>query len=157
MIAINDSGMCVLAINILNQKIFIISWYMKLILIVVTAFKILSELMLFFIPSLRNLVLRMYASRVPVYALTWVSSNTGYGQFTLLMLIAKNLDATQFETLLNVLSDNIATGDPKGDNSNSSIHVSVHSTGKKINEEYAAITKQADSPVITRRPRLTSR
>jgi len=148
-----DSGLCVLAINILNQKIFLIFWYLALILITLTTIKIVVDILLFFVPTLRKLVLRMHARRVPVYALTWVHNNTGYGQFVLLMLIAKNLDGAQFETLINILADSIGPGSTKVEDS---IHVSVHSTGKKYNEEYPLTGKQAQSPVITRRPRLMS-
>lgn len=151
---INDSGMCVLAINILNQKIFLISWILKLLIITITAIKVSGDVFLFVVPTLRKLVLRMHARRVPMYALNCVHNNTGYGQFVLLMLIKKNMDEAQFETLINILAETISSGGVKG--GDSSIHVSVHSTGKKYNEEYPLTGKQAQSPVITRRPRLMS-
>jgi hypothetical protein len=53
-----DSGMCILPINIVNQKIFLGCWFLFILLILLSGAKIIFSLFLFLLPSLRYFLLR---------------------------------------------------------------------------------------------------
>jgi len=126
---ITDSGLCVLAINIVNQKIFIISWFLHILVTLFSGLQVLFEVILMIVPSLRHVLLRSRAKTLPTGTLLKVHRHSGFGHFTLLRLISNNIDGAQFETLLSLLAEQFTTGsDPYP---SSLIHMTVHSTGKK--------------------------
>lgn len=142
---VTDSGVCLLSVNILNQKIFMLSWYLHIFIIVFSALKVLYDLFLVLAPGARYLMLRNQAASLPSHLLSRINRRSGFGDFTLLMLIAKNIDEAQFETLLTLLSDSIATGNDTSYPS-SLIHMSaLHSTEKK-DLEYGPNGKQPSYP-----------
>jgi len=152
---IQESAICVLSINILNQKIFIVSWYLHMAMIAFSLLWIVLEVLKMIIPGFRYLLLRYRAKSLHSHVLTRLHKNSSFGQFTLLTLIANNVDSTQFEALLNLLHDQMVGNNhyPSSLINMSAVH---NSEGKKFNEDYPPNGKQADSPVITRRPRLMS-
>jgi len=154
----SDTGVCVMAINILNQKIFMLSWYLHILIIMFTALQVLYNVFLMLAPGARYLMLRNQAKSLPSHLLSRINRFVGHGDFTLLMLIAKNIDSAQFETLLNLFSDSIAAGNDLSYPS-SLIHISTHSTDKKkADMEYELSGKQQASspPALRMRPRLMS-
>jgi hypothetical protein len=50
--------MCILPINIVNQKIFLGCWFLFILLILLSGAKIIFSLFLFLLPSLRYFLLR---------------------------------------------------------------------------------------------------
>lgn len=119
---------CLLSVNILNQKILCCP--VPPYLIIVYALKVLYDLFWSSsgreIPQIRNQAASLPPSTCsPDLALrVW--------DFTLLMLIAKNIDEAQFETLLTLYSDSIATGnDTSYPSSLISYMSALHSTEKR--------------------------
>jgi len=137
--SVTDSGLCVLSINILNQKTFILSWYLLILVIIFTGLKALMDILLMALPGFRYLMFRSRAKSLPTHVLSRVHRNVGFGNYTLLMLIAKNIESTQFESLLTVISEKIAGADLYP---SSLMHMSVKSPAKKVNSDYPVIGKQ---------------
>jgi hypothetical protein len=91
-----------------NQKIFLACWFIFIILILLSGIKVIFNLLLLFFPGLRYFLLRSQASTLPTTELSRVHRQCSYGDHTLLMFIARNLDASQFETLLTLASDRLS-------------------------------------------------
>jgi len=145
-----DSGLCTLSVNILNQKIFVVIWFILLAIILYTALVVIYELLIICIPGLRYLIIRSQAKTLSSSVLCRINKFANFGTYTLLMLIAKNLDGAQFETMLTKLSDKIGMMDFYPN----SINIPP-SSSKSLIEDFPLKTKQADSPLMMR-PRLMS-
>jgi len=105
---VNNSGMCTLPINIINEKIYLVMWIWFIILIAVTVLSLFKQFLLLVLPSLRQIYLGKrseFSSGNMVFSL---ASRFTYGDIVLLQLIAKNVDSAQFSALLSHLSDKLA-------------------------------------------------
>ena len=60
------AGMCILPINIVNQKIFLGCWFLFILLILLSGAKIIFSLFLFLLPSLRYFLLRFLFYFMPL-------------------------------------------------------------------------------------------
>jgi hypothetical protein len=150
---IQDSGLCILSINILNQKIFLISWYLHIFIISFTSIKVLLDIVLILAPGARYVMLRSLAGGLPSHVLSQVNRHGSFGFYTLLTLIAKNVDGAQFEALLLNLADNIPGGNVMYP---SAILNMPLNTTKQYEDNYLNKEKQGNSPCTMRRPRLMS-
>eukprot|EP00088_Acartia_fossae_P018686 TRINITY_DN2079_c0_g1_i4.p1 TRINITY_DN2079_c0_g1~~TRINITY_DN2079_c0_g1_i4.p1 ORF type:complete len:412 (-),score=38.25 TRINITY_DN2079_c0_g1_i4:462-1664(-) len=103
-----DTGLCVLSINILNQKIFIGVWFILLAAIIFMLIKVVFNLALICAPSLRYLMLRSSTQTLSSNQLNRINISANYGFFQLLILIAQNVDSAQFDTLLTLIADKLA-------------------------------------------------
>ena len=61
---VNNSGMCTLPINIVNEKIYLMLWIWFLLLIVASVLCILLEFMLVFVPYTRHVLLQRKSPRI---------------------------------------------------------------------------------------------
>ena len=52
---VNNSGMCTLPVNIINEKIYLIMWIWLLVLTVVTILSLLHQCLMLLLPSLRQI------------------------------------------------------------------------------------------------------
>ncbi|XP_023320356.1 innexin inx2 isoform X1 [Eurytemora carolleeae] len=138
--AIQDSGICILNVNILNQKIFLISWYLQIFLIAFTTVKVLLDIVLILVPGARYIMLRSQAKSLQSHVLSRVNCHGNFGFYTLLTLIAKNVDGAQFEALLLILSDKIAG---RNDMHPSSILNMQLNTTKQFEDNFIVKEKQS--------------
>jgi len=152
---IKDSGMCVMSINILNQKIFLAVWYMLLFMIICASIKVLFNLVLLCFPGLRYVILRSQAKSLPSHILSALNRQSSYGTYTLYMLIARNVDGAQFESMLTLLSDK-NVGDRPEIYPSSFVNISNLASVQKQFGDYPEKSKQEISPIPPMRPRLMS-
>jgi len=101
-----ESGQCTLNMNILNQKLFVVSWILHMTFIAFAILNILWNLFLLITPILRYLMLRYYrAGNVRAQVLTRVHQFGSYGQYELLSILAKNMEQEHFDELLTVMAE----------------------------------------------------
>jgi len=102
---VQEHGMCTLPINILNEKIYLLIWIWYLIMIIISVFSLLHELVLLLAPYLRQLTLQRNSQNIPAVQIRRMIRRCSYGDFILLQILAKNLDSTQFNALISHLCD----------------------------------------------------
>eukprot|EP00092_Neocalanus_flemingeri_P031475 GFUD01034182.1.p1 GENE.GFUD01034182.1~~GFUD01034182.1.p1 ORF type:complete len:384 (-),score=61.83 GFUD01034182.1:368-1519(-) len=102
---VNNSGMCTLPINIINEKIYLVMWIWFMVLTLVTILCLLHQSLLLLLPSLRQIHIQRRSRVTPDHLVRSVSNRSTYGDTVLLQLIASNTDSAQFTALLVHLSD----------------------------------------------------
>lgn len=96
--------MCVLPINILNEKIYIFLWFWFLIMAVVSVYAVAFQIATFLFVKLRITVTRSNCRIMRKNnELTKVISRAHIGDWFILNLLAKNLDQINFKRLIEEL------------------------------------------------------
>uniref|UniRef100_A0A0P4W675 Innexin n=1 Tax=Scylla olivacea TaxID=85551 RepID=A0A0P4W675_SCYOL len=83
--------MCVMPLNILNEKIFIFLWFWYIIVAVLTGMGIIYRLVTLS-PFVRKMLLRARSRLTPSVAVDQVASKCQYGDWFILTYLAKNMD-----------------------------------------------------------------
>jgi len=102
---VNNSGMCTLPVNIINEKIYLTLWIWFIFLVVVSLFCLALQFMLLLFPCVRRHVLLQCNATTTPGNLQDVAKYLNYGDAVLLQLIGKNIDSVQFKALLCHISD----------------------------------------------------
>ncbi|XP_058801510.1 innexin inx3 [Phymastichus coffea] len=107
-------ALCVLALNILNEKIFIFLWFWFIILSVLSALAVLYSVALVLMPSTRETVLtRRFKFSTP----SGVSSlirKTQIGDFLMIHLLGQNMNIIMFNEVLDELCRQLLLGSSSG-------------------------------------------
>eukprot|EP00088_Acartia_fossae_P006229 TRINITY_DN1286_c0_g1_i5.p1 TRINITY_DN1286_c0_g1~~TRINITY_DN1286_c0_g1_i5.p1 ORF type:complete len:388 (+),score=39.41 TRINITY_DN1286_c0_g1_i5:80-1243(+) len=98
-----EHALCVMNINILNQKLFVISWLLHMSFICVALLMFVWEMLVIMVPFLRYVVLRYSVSNVNGRVLSYVHRRCSYGQYVLLTILAQNMDVDQFDAVISLL------------------------------------------------------
>jgi len=98
-------AMCVLGMNILNEKIFVFLWFWYVVLAVITGLNLLMRLCELTIPSMRMRLIQLeeYATRdkkINPDVLASVLDHLGYSDWLLLYYLAQCMDTRGFAKLL---------------------------------------------------------
>lgn len=107
-------ALCVLALNILNEKIYIFLWFWFIILAVITALSLIYSMALVLLPSTRETILK---KRFKFGTPTMVSAlirKTQVGDFLLLHLLGQNMSAITFTEVLEELCRRLQFGSSSG-------------------------------------------
>jgi hypothetical protein len=91
--------MCVLALNIINEKVYVFLWFWFIITAIIAGIWLIVRLALLFLPRVRNTVLRRKVSRNHKEALDEVLHIIGYADWFVLNLLSDNLNALRFGEL----------------------------------------------------------
>ncbi|XP_068235272.1 innexin inx2-like isoform X3 [Palaemon carinicauda] len=92
--------MCVLALNIINEKIYVFLWFWFVILSVISGLAFLYRLIVLCIPAIRVGLLQKRARLHYKTGLDVVSKRLQMGDFFLLYLLSKNLELLSFSSLI---------------------------------------------------------
>jgi len=101
---VNNSGLCTLPINIINEKIYLFLWVWFLLITTITSLSFLLWLLLLVSPSIRQMQLQRLSPSSPTHKARSVA-NQSFGDFVLLALIANNVDPATLKVLYEHLSD----------------------------------------------------
>jgi len=101
---VNNSGLCTLPVNIINEKLYLVLWVWCLALAMVSLLSLLLQLLHLF-PSYRLVQLQRLSPSTPHYYVRSVASRASYGDLILLLIIGNNVDTSQFSALIGHLSD----------------------------------------------------
>jgi len=103
-------AMCLLALNIISEKIYVFLWFWLIILAICTALYLLYTIAVIFLPALRK---QMLSSNAKVdYKddhLDILTRKADMGDWFLLYLLSKNLDSTLFREFIDQLSEKLKT------------------------------------------------
>lgn len=100
----NKDRLCVLPLNIVNEKIFVILWFWLLILTFVSALAVLFRVMVLSLPPLRTLMIMGQLRYVKRHSITRIVRRFGYGDWFILYLLGKNMNPIIFKELVIELS-----------------------------------------------------
>lgn len=103
-------AMCVLALNIINEKIYVFLWFWFVILASVTAADVLVRAALLAMPTLRTLALRFRLDADAKHYADDVVSRCQFGDYLLLDFLARNMDSHAFGHLMAQLSRGLRHG-----------------------------------------------
>merc|ERR1711988_239926 len=97
-------GLCVLPLNIINEKIYVFLWFWFVILAVITALQVTYRLVTCFMPAMRTNLLRARAklSKSPLQV-TAICRRFGLGDWFVLYQLGKNIDPLIYREFINDL------------------------------------------------------
>jgi len=98
----NHDGLCLLPLNIVNEKIYLVVWIWLIILAVASALAVIYRLICICLPEVRTLVLWRTFNRWEHVAK--VCRSRPYGDWFLLRQMAKNVEMDLFDQFLKALS-----------------------------------------------------
>lgn len=96
--------LCLLPLNILNEKIYVFLWFWFVILAILTFLVLLSRIAVILFPSTRPRMLHERCRLAYREHITTVTYNTDVGDWFLLYMLGKNLDSILFKEILSDLS-----------------------------------------------------
>ncbi|XP_053204819.1 innexin inx2-like [Panonychus citri] len=101
-------SLCILPLNIINEKIYIFLWFWFVILAVVSGWVIIERMIIIFFPHFRYLYLRSAARIADRNHLREVLDHARIGDWFILHLLAKNLDSLHFRELVKELRSSLS-------------------------------------------------
>lgn len=106
----NHDALCILPLNILNEKIYIFLWFWFIILSVLSGLALLYSIGIVVYPPVREAVLkRRFKFTVPGGVAT-IGAKTQVGDFLLLHLLGQNLCSNVFGDILRELNTTLSNG-----------------------------------------------
>ena len=100
-------NLCILPLNILNEKGYLIIWYWLLVLGIFSAVAVLYKLLVIGFPNSRYYLLHTFNRMVPPKAFNIVLDKVSYGDWFMLYLLSKNLDPFHYRDVIIMLSDRL--------------------------------------------------
>ncbi|XP_045616194.1 innexin inx2 [Procambarus clarkii] len=100
--------MCVLALNIINEKIYVFLWFWFVILAIISTLALIYRLLVFCVPAIRSGLLQKRARLRYKNGLDIITKKLQVGDFFLLYLLSKNVELVSFSSLMEELSSRLA-------------------------------------------------
>lgn len=95
-------ALCLLSVNHVNEKIFIVIWFWFMGLLIASAIGIVYRIITYSSPDLRIIVLQARCRMASPLVLEEIVSRSSPGDWFLLTLLAKNLDGFNFKTVTDL-------------------------------------------------------
>lgn len=103
-------ALCVLALNILNEKIYIFLWFWLIVLAVMSGIVLLYSSALVVLPSVRELVLKWHYRVGSQSEVALLTRKTQIGDFLLLHLLSQNMNMMVYSEVLTELCNKMYNG-----------------------------------------------
>lgn len=113
-VEIHDT-MCVLAVNIINQKIYILLWFWMVGLAVLTGLWLVFRILTIVSPSVRGKMLQYRGRMAGMEHLSRIQSRCGVGDWFLLEQLGQAMEPTVYGEFLRELSRELETAAPRDD------------------------------------------
>lgn len=103
-------ALCVLGMNIINEKVFVFLWFWYVTLAVITFINLVLRLGQFFLPGMRHRMIKisefgLRSRRVAPGTLERVLDQLSYPDWLLLYYLAQSMDKANFARLINKMGD----------------------------------------------------
>lgn len=103
-------SICILPLNIVNEKIYIFLWFWFIILAVLTLILIIYRVFMFTSSKLRAYLFKIHYRLIEQYDIEKITKHYGVGDWYLLYMIGINIDAGIFRDVFHRLAENIKDG-----------------------------------------------
>ena len=100
-------GLCVLPLNIINEKIYVFLWFWFVTLGIVTALHLTFRLAVTALPVLREILLRTSARLASSIKVEAICRQTRFGDWFILYQLGKNMDPIIFRDFIDGLSQKL--------------------------------------------------
>jgi len=101
-------GLCILPVNIINEKIYFFLWFWFVALAIITAVQQVYRLITVLVPGLQVTRMKGLARAVPEHKIRELSKRTSTGDWFLLSQMGKNMDSLMFRDFLDQLADKMS-------------------------------------------------
>ncbi|XP_008198820.1 innexin shaking-B isoform X1 [Tribolium castaneum] len=101
-------AMCILPLNVVNEKIYIFLWFWFIILGILTFFTIVYRVIIIFSPRMRVYLLRMRYRLVRKDAIDLIVRRSKMGDWFLFYMLGENVDSVIFRDVLQELANKLA-------------------------------------------------
>jgi hypothetical protein len=102
-------SLCILPLNIVNEKTYIFIWFWYLILVAMLCGLLIYRLLIIFVPSVRARVLNARNRMVPREIAVSVSKKVDIGDWWIIYMLGRNLDPIIFRDILAELAKSLPT------------------------------------------------
>lgn len=106
-------SLCILPLNIVNEKTYIFIWFWYLILLTMLFGLLIYRLLIIFVPSIRARVLNARNRMVPREIATSVSNKVDIGDWWIIYMLGRNLDPIIYKDVLAELAKSITVPSKK--------------------------------------------
>ena len=96
-------GLCVLPLNIINEKIYVFLWFWFVFLSITTGLHLACRLAILAFPTTREILLRSRARLASVTKIQTICRESQFGDWFLLYQLGKNIDPLIFRDFINDL------------------------------------------------------
>lgn len=100
-------AMCVLALNIINEKIYVALWFWFIILAVLTGLYFLYVLAVISVPSMRKVLIERNAKHDFKDRIDPIMKKANMGDWFVIFLLSKNMDSVLFKDFVTKLSEKL--------------------------------------------------
>ncbi|KAJ8965141.1 hypothetical protein NQ314_004366 [Rhamnusium bicolor] len=105
-------ALCILPLNVLNEKFFLVLWYWLLFLLIVSFFSLIYRALFLFVPKFRVYLLRAQTRNLDKKKAKAVIDHITYGDFFLLYKVGKNVNPILYKDLVTGMHDSIVSKEP---------------------------------------------
>lgn len=106
---VKNDAMCILPLNIFNEKVFIFMWFWFVILAVLLGALVLFRIALFTIPSLRPRLMHQHNRAVELGVLETFCKKTSLGDWWIMYVLSYNIDPLVYSDIMTKLAKEIET------------------------------------------------
>ncbi|GAB6026226.1 hypothetical protein CHUAL_012433 [Chamberlinius hualienensis] len=96
-------ALCILPINIINEKIYIFLWFWLIILSVITALSFIYRLLIVIFPHTRFFLLKMHGKILPSSEIEVITHKSQIGDWFILYQMSKNMEYSIYTEFLSTL------------------------------------------------------
>jgi len=104
-------GLCVLPLNIINEKIYVFLWFWFIILTVITGMQVIYRILVLAMPRLREILLKSRSRLSMMYKVESVCRRQGLGEWFILYQLGKNIDPLIFKEFIGELYKSVEAPD----------------------------------------------
>lgn len=100
-------AMCILPLNIVNEKTYIFIWFWYMILATLLTFVVIYRILMVALPRLRPRLLHVNYKSIPIEVCQSLTRKIELGDWWVLMMLGKNMDPLIFRELISELAKTI--------------------------------------------------